>query len=409
MSFPLGAFVGRCLSALFLMSHSLYGGQYDVGASDTEIRIGNTIPTTGPSVTSTSSVSYIRAAIAYIDKINLEEGGVNGRKVVIISKDDSFDPTKTVLLTKELIEKDRVLFMYLITGTPPNLAIKDYLNSRGIPHLFIIGSVNEFYDPINAPWTLSIYPKYQMETQLLAHYLLQNKPDAKIGVLYLNSDFGKSYLKAFKDSLGSKASKMIVKELPINATDMSVDFQILALKNSGADTFLIVSFGKQAILSMQQAYKSGWKPQLLLFTGASLRSPTLESVGFEKVKGAIATEIFKEPSDPRWNDDKGMQDYKAFMQKYYPSGDVNQMSNLKGYFAGQMLIALLKKAGDNLTRENIMRLAKNLKYSSTDFPVLLPGIDIRTTPSNYDMFSTMQLMQFDGQYWVPLTPFPEGK
>jgi branched-chain amino acid transport system substrate-binding protein len=384
--------------ALFTMGHgTLSAADYDVGASDTEIKIGNTNSLTGPLA---NYGMYIKVAMAYIDKINKEEGGVNNRKIVIISKDDAYDPSKGVEFTRELLEKDKVLFMYLTMGTPTAMAVRNYLNDRKVPQLFIVTGADEFFDPVKLPWSMTIYPRYTSEGKLLARYLEENKPTSKVAVLYANSDYGKSYFNGFKNGLHNKA--MIVKELPIDVGEASVQFPIQVLKNSGADTFFSVAAGKLAVPALQMAYDGGWKPSLLLPFGSIIDHNILKKVGLEKIAGALTFDLYKHPGDPRWKDDKAVNEYKAFMQQYLPEVDVNNKLHIQGYFAAQLLVALLKKAGDNLTRENIMNIAKNMDYTSDDFPVLLPGIEIHTSPSDYEMFSTMMIMQFEGNYWNPI-------
>jgi branched-chain amino acid transport system substrate-binding protein len=376
-----------------------YGSQYDIGANDTEIVLGNTAPMTGNMST---FYSVISTAMAYIEKINTEEGGVNNRKVVIISKNDYFEPTKTVELTRELIEKDRVLFIFLPVGTPTGLAAQDYLNRRQIPQLFATGASNNFFDPLKNPWTISISYKYSTYAKLLAKYLLSNTPDSKVAILYVNSDYGQTVLNAFKEGLGDKVHKMIVKELPISPTDTSVDFQIQVLKRTGADTFLSIVSGKLALPAAKFAFDSGWKPRTIIPHGTGLSEGKIESIGRERILNTISASLYKNPGDPLWSNDKGIIEYKAFMKKYNPKANVNDHLNVVGYFAAQLLIAILKKAGDNLTRENIMNIAKNLRYSSEDFPILMPGIDIATTPTNYELYSRIVLTQFDGHSWIPL-------
>jgi branched-chain amino acid transport system substrate-binding protein len=376
----------------------LFGSQYDKGATDTEIKIGNTTSWTGPLAINTT----VATTMAYIAKINKEEHGVNKREIIFISKDDGFDPIRTTEATKDLVDRDQVLFMCLSLGTPTNLAVKDFLNGRQVPQLFLQGAADEFYDPEKAPWTLSIYPKYSLEGSTLAKYVLKYKPNAKIGTLSPNSDFGRSFLKGFKATIATMPSVTIVKEQTANDRDPSVEFQIKSLKISEADVFLVVLLGKQAAQALQAAYDTGWKPQLLLFNNATLRDEIFAKVGFEKVKGAVSTEVYKDPSDPRWDNDEAINEYRRFMNDYYPKGNPNSRYNLKGYFAGQLLVSILKKAGDNLTRNNIMNIAKNMNYNSTDFPVLLPVVEIHTTPNDYVMFPKLTLVQFDGNSWYPI-------
>jgi branched-chain amino acid transport system substrate-binding protein len=394
---------------MLMPAFMLFGAQYDNGASDTEIRIGNTTPLSGP-LQATSHL-FIKATTAYIDKINKEEGGVNGRKIVFISKDDAFDPVKTVQLTRELIENDKVLFMALSTGTAANLATRDYLNQRKIPQLFIRTGAEIFYDPVKTPLILPIYPKVTLEAKLFAKYLLKYKPEAKVGILYVNTDYGKNYMNAFKEELGDRADTMITKAMAINPTDTSMQLQIQVLKNSGADTFLHLANGKLAIPTVKQVHDSGWKPLLLLPYTLVIKDEIRASAGHDdaaakellkKLNGAISGGITKDPSDPRWKDDKGVKDFVTFMQEYYPEGDIHQKINMFAYFQGQLLIEVLRKAGDNLTRENIMRVATNLDYTADDFPVFLPGLRVHTTPTDYDILPVIKLTQYNGEVWAPL-------
>jgi branched-chain amino acid transport system substrate-binding protein len=377
----------------------LYSSQYDVGASDSQIKIGNTAARTG-SLAPLSA--YVIAAEAYFEKINTEEGGINNRKIVFIAKDDVYDPAKTIDLTKNLIEHERVLFIFLPLGTPTTMATKEYLNKLGIPQIFTSGGIDEFYEPQKTPWTISGSLKYSSNAKHLAQYLLDHKPQSKVAILYFNSDFGKSVLKSFKEGLGDKAASMVVKEVPIRSTDVSVQFPMQVLKSSGADVFVPIVAGNILIPIIQQAHDSGWKPTLLLAEGLGWDSTMLEEAGFNKVVGAVSAEVYKDPSNPRWKDDKGVNDYKEFMKKYYPDGDVNSKISIRGYVLSQLMVLTLKKAGDNLTRQNIMNLITNMHYTSADIPMLLPGVEIHTTPEDYEMFSKAILMQFDGHTWNPV-------
>jgi branched-chain amino acid transport system substrate-binding protein len=396
------------LLMMLFMPRDVYSAQYDNGASDTEVKIGNITPLTGP--LQAVAPLFINATVAYINKINQEQGGVNGRKVIFITKDDGFDPTKTVDMTRELVEKDKVLFIAFTNGTAANLATRDYLNQRKIPQLFIRTGSETFYDPVKYPWTLPIYPKFTLEAHLFAKYLLKHKPNAKVGVIYVNTDYGNGYLKAFKEGLGDKADTMIIKTVALNSSDSSVQFQMQVLKSSGADTLLHLANGKLAIPTVNQAHDSGWKPLLLLPYTLVIRDEIRASAGGDeaaakkliaKINGAITSGMAKDPFDPKWKDDKGIKDYLEFMQKYYPEGDINQRINMFSYFSGQLLIEILRKAGDNLTRENIMRIATNLDYTAEDFPVLLPGLKVRTTPTNYEILPVLILVKYDGESVVP--------
>jgi branched-chain amino acid transport system substrate-binding protein len=393
-SFLQGA-LGQFILFVASLHAPLHSAQYDIGATDKEIRIGCTAPLSGP-VAHLAAVSA--TAMAYFDKINREEGGVNGRKIVYLRKDDAYDPRKTVELTRELVDNERVLLTLLSAGTATNMAVKDFLNFRKIPQLFVTAGPDDFFDPVKAPWTLPIVPKYSIETKQLADYLLKNKPEAKIGALYLNTDGNKSFFNGFKKALGAKSDTMIVKAVMANVTDPSVQMQIQILRNSHADTFFYPVLGKLAISGLQLAYDSGWRPLTLIYS-YSLTEQDEEQLGSERLIGIIVASIFKDITNPRWKEDKGIKDYVAFMDKYYPNGNANCRNCLLGYFGAQLMVDILKTAGDTLTRENIMNITKNLNYSSADFPVLLPGIQLHTTPTNYAMFENMVLQRYEGRFW----------
>jgi branched-chain amino acid transport system substrate-binding protein len=272
------------------------------------------------------------------------------------------------------------------------------LNFRKIPQLFVSTGPDDFFDPIKAPWTLSIVPKYSIETKQLADYLLKNKPDAKIAVLYLNTDGNKSFFNGFKKALGAKSDSMIVKAVMANVTDPSAQTQIQVLKSSQADTFFCPALGRLAVSALQLAYDSGWKPLTLIYS-YSLTEEEEKQIGSEKLIGIIAAGIFKDLNNPLWKEDKGVKDYIEFMQKYYPSGNPNCRNCLLGYLGAQLTVDILKKAGDVLTRENVMNIATNLNYTSADFPVLLPGIKLHTSPTDYAMFKNMVLQRYEGRFW----------
>jgi branched-chain amino acid transport system substrate-binding protein len=394
-SFLQGA-MGQLVLFAACLQAPLHSAQYDVGATDDEIRIGCTAPLSGPIANLAAVMS--KTAMAYFEKINLEQGGVNGRKVLFIIKDDAYDPRKTVELTRELVENERVLFTFLSVGTATNMAVKDFLNFRKIPQLFVTVGPDDFFDPVKSPWTLPLVPKYSIETKQLAEYLLKNKPDAKIGALYLNTDGNKAFFNGFKKALGAKSDSMIVKAVMANVTDPSVQTQIQVLRNSKADTFFCPVLGKLAVSALQLAYDSGWKPFTLIYS-YSLTEQEEAQIGSEKLIGVVAAGIFKDLSNPRWKEDKGIKDYVEFMKKYYPSGNPNCRYCFLGYFGAQLMVDILKTAGDVLTRENIMNIATNLNYSSADFPVLLPGIKLHTTPTNYAMFENMILQRYEGHFW----------
>ena len=380
--------------ALALGASSVFAQKkYDPGASDTEIKIGNIMPYSGPA----SAYGTIgKAAGAYFKKIN-DEGGINGRKINFISVDDGYSPPKAVEMARRLVEQDEVLLIFNSLGTPSNSAIHKYMNAKKVPQLFVATGATKWNDPKNFPWTMGWQPNYQTEAAIYAKHILQTKPNAKIAVLYQNDDYGKDYLKGFEDGLGAKAS-MIVAKASYETSDPTVDSQIVQLQGSGADVFFNVTTPKFAAMAIRKAYDVGWKPvQYLNNVGASIGS-VLVPAGLEKSVGLISTQYGKDPMDPAWKDDKGMKDWFAFMAKYYPEGDLKDGSNVFGYGVAQTLVQVLKQCGDNLTRENVMKQAANLKDLQLDLS--LPGIKINTSPTNFAPIQAEQLVRFDGKQWV---------
>jgi branched-chain amino acid transport system substrate-binding protein len=367
--------------------------KYDPGASDTEIKIGQTMPYSGPA----SAYGTIgRAESAYFQMIN-EQGGVNGRKVTLLSLDDGFSPPKTVEQIRRLVEEEGVLFIFQSLGTAANTAIQRYLNARKVPQLFVASGATKWGDPQNSPWTMGWQPNYQSEGRIYAKYVLQHKPSAKIGVLYQNDDYGKDYVKGLKDGLGSKAS-LIVKEVGYEVTDPSVDSQIVTLQASGADTFYIVATPKFAAQAIRKSYDIGWRPLGLLNNVGASVGAVLEPAGLDKSVGLITAGFFKDPTDPQWQKDKSFKDWVEWMKKYYPQGDLTDGANVYAYTAAQGLVQVLKQCGDELTRENVMRQAANLK--NLRLPMLLPGIEVNTAPDDFYPIEQMQLARFDGKRWV---------
>jgi branched-chain amino acid transport system substrate-binding protein len=390
------------LRFLFILTVSLWQGsglalaekKYDLGASDVEIKIGQTMPYSG----SGSAYATIgKTELAYFKMIN-EHGGINGRKISLISLDDGYSPPRTVEQIRRLVEEDEVLFTFQNLGTAHNTAVHKYLNAKKVPQLFVSTGATKWGDPQHFPWTMGWLPPYQHESRMYAKYLLQNKPDAKIGILYQNDDFGKDYLKGFKDGLGERASKMIVAEISYEATDPTIDSQIVSLQASGADVFFDVSIPKFAAQAIRKVYDTGWKPLHLVTNVSSSLATVLQPAGLEKSVGIVSSVYLKDPTDPTWKDDKGIKDYFAFMRKYYPDGNPDDILNVYGYGAAQTLVQVLKQCGDDLTRENVMRQAANLK--DLEVPALLPGIRINTSPTDFYPIKQIQLMRFDGKTWV---------
>ena len=381
------------LAAAAISVSALAQKKYDTGATDTEIKIGDTKPYSGPA----SAYGTIGKAIAaYFDKVNAE-GGVNGRKVKYISLDDGYNPAKTVEQVRKLVEEDEVLFVFNPLGTPPNTAIHKYMNQKKVPQLFVATGATKWGNPKEFPWTMGWQPNYQTEGKIYAAHILETKPNAKIGVLYQNDDYGKDYLKGFEDGLGDKAKTMIVSKVTYEVTDPTVDSQIISLKNAGADTFFNITTPKFAAQAIKKAAEIGWKPTHYLNNVSAQVGATLKPAGLENSVGIITTQYGKDPTDPQWTNDKAMQDWRAWMAKYYPSGDVTDASNVYGYSVAQTVVQVLKQCGDNLTRENVMKQAASLNLT---LPMSLPGINIKTSPTDFYPIEREQLARFDGKTWV---------
>ncbi len=368
--------------------------KYGPGASDTEIKIGQTMPYSGPG----SAYGTIgKAEVAYFKMVN-DNGGINGRKVNLISLDDGYTPPRTVEQIRRLVEEEQVLFTFQTLGTPPNTAIQKYMNAKKVPQLFVATGATKWGDPEHYPWTMGWQPTYQHESRIYAKYLLRNRPNAKVGILYQNDDYGKDYLKGFKDGLGDKAASMIVAEVSYEVTDPSVDTQIVTLQGSGADTFFNITTPKFAAQAIRKSYDIGWKP-LHFINGVSVSvASVLQPAGLEKSAGIVSVAYLTDPTDPAWKDAKAVKDYMAFMKKYYPDGNPDDTLNVYGYGVAQTLVQVLRQCRDDLTRENVMREAANLK--DFELPMLLPGIKLNTSPTDFYPIEQVQLMRFDGKTWV---------
>ena len=368
--------------------------KYGPGVTDTEIKIGQTMPYSGPA----SAYGTIgRAEMAYFAKINAE-GGINGRKIRLISLDDSASPPKTVEQTRKLIEQEEVLLLFSPVGTPSNIAIHKYVNAKKVPHLFLFSGAMKWGDPTNFPWTMGWLFPYQAEAKMYAKYILQNKPDAKIAVLYRYDDFGKDYVKGFKDGLRERAASMIVAEASYELTDPTVDSQIVSLKASGADTLINFATGKAATQAIRKMYDVGWKPLHIITKVSTSVGAELTPAGLEKSVGLISSNSIKDPTELLWKDDAAMKEWLVWMKQYYPQGDTTDDNNVYGYLFAQTLVQVLKQCGDDLTRENVMRQAASLR--DIELPMLLPGIKINTSASDYFPLKQAQMMRFDGKEWV---------
>ena len=367
---------------------------YGPGVTDAEIKIGQTMPYSGP----LSAFGTIgRAQAAFFEMVN-SKGGINGRKIKLLSLDDGYSPPKTIEQTRKLVESDEVLLLFSSFGTPPNTAALKYLNAKGVPQLFIAATGMKWGDPKNFPWTMAFLPNQKTGTAGYVQYLLKNKPDAKIAVLSQNDDFGKDYVKALRDHLGAKADKMIVAEASYESTDPGVDSQIATLKGSGADTFFAFASPKFAAQSIRKVHDIGWRPLFFIPYSAQSVSAVLQPAGLEKSIGLISSAYVKDPSDPQWKNDAATKEWLAWMKKSFPDGDVADIFNVYAYTNAQLLVQVLKQCGDDLSRENVMKQAANLK--NLELPMLLPGIRINTSATDYDPVKQVQLMRFDGKEWV---------
>jgi branched-chain amino acid transport system substrate-binding protein len=368
--------------------------KYDSGVTDTEIKIGQTMPYSGPASAYSASG---KAELAYFEMLN-QRGGVNGRKIHLISLDDGYSPPKTVEQTRRLVEQDGVLLIFSSLGTPTNTAIHKYLNAKKVPQLFINSADMKWGDPQHFPWTMALYPNQRTLTTLYARYLLKNRPDAKIAVLYQGDDYGKDYLKAFKGALGEKAGKMIVAEASYEVSDPVIDSQIISLKSTGADTLLDLSTAKFTAQAIRKAYDIDWHPLHFILYGSTSIPAVMHPAGLEKSVGVISAAFLKDPNDPQWTDDPATKEWLAWMKRHYPDGDIAELYNVYGYSAAQALVQVLKQCGEDLTRDNVMRVAANLK--DLQLPMLLPGITINTSPTDFNPIKQMQMQRFDGTKWV---------
>jgi branched-chain amino acid transport system substrate-binding protein len=367
--------------------------KYDPGASDSEIRIGNTNPYSGPA----SAYGAIGKSIAAYFRMVNDQGGINGRKVNFITYDDGYSPPKTVEMVRKLVEQDQVLFVFQTLGTPSNTAIHKYMNARKVPQMHVATGATKWNDPKNHPWTMGWQPNYQTEGQVYARHILKTKPDAKIGILFQNDDYGKDYVKGLKDGLADKAKSMIVSEVSYEVSEPTVDSQIVQLQASGANVFFNVATPKFAAQAIRKAYDIGWKPVHYLNNVSTSVGSVLTPAGLDKSVGLITTAYFKDPTDQRWADDPAVKQWEAFMKKYNAEGNLADAFNMYGYSVALTLHQVLKQAGNELTRENIMRQAASMKDFRVD--TLLPRITINTSKDDYAPIEAVQLQRFNGKQW----------
>ncbi|HVC56855.1 MAG TPA: ABC transporter substrate-binding protein [Stellaceae bacterium] len=375
---------------------------YGPGVTDTEIKIGNTGPYSGPA----SSYGTIPKCIAaYFDMIN-QQGGINGRKINFISYDDAYTPPKTVEMVRKLVEQDNVLLIATPLGTPTNTAVWKYLNEHKVPQLFVGTGATKWDDPKGHPWTIGFQPNYQSEGRIYAAYILKHKPDAKVGVLYQDDDFGKDYLKGVSDGLGAKAASMIKVRATYETTDPTVDSQIISMQAAGCDVIVNTAIQKFAAQAIRKAAEIEWKPLHILSGIGNSVAGTLKPAGLQASKGIVSDFFLKDPTDPQWHNDAGYKWWLGFMNKYYPSGDKSDGSNVFAPSVAATTVHVLKECGDDLTRENVMKQAANLHKFKV--PMLLPGITINTSPTDFAPVKEVQMARFDGERWRLFGPLIAG-
>ncbi len=391
----------RQMIALLLGMLALSGAasaekKYSPGASDTEIKIGQTMPYSGP-ISAYGAIG--RAQASYFDKVNAE-GGINGRMIKFISLDDGYNPAKTVEHTRRLVEQDEVLLMFNSVGTATNKSVRKYLNTKQVPQLFLAGGDSGWSDPQQFPWTIGWMPSYRTEAKLYAQHILKHRPNAKIGVLYLNDDFGKDYVAGFKEGLGDKAASMLVLAEPYEMFYATVDSQVISLKAAGVDTLFTATAGKHASQALRKIWDIGWKPAIYTAVPAASPRSVLEPAGAHHAVGMITAYYAKDPNSSRNKDDPVIKQYFEWAKKYYPL-DATDGIAAYGYQMAQVLEYVLKKCGDDLTRENIMHVATSM--TNVEFPMLLPGIKVTTSPTDFRPVEQFVMTRFDGKEWIPFT------
>ena len=368
-------------------------GEYGPGVSDAEIKIGNAMPYSGPA---SALGATGKAEAAYFNMINAQ-GGISGRKIKFISRDDSYSPPKTVEVVRKLVEQDEVLLMFSVLGTPPNTAIQGYLNDNKVPQLFAVSGADKWNNPKKYPWTMGWRPSYRVEARIYSRYILNNLPNAKIGVLYQNDDFGEDYLVGLREALGDRADKMIVVTQSYETTDPTIDSQIVALQASGANVLVTAAIPKSAAQAIRKVYDIGWKPTHFLTSVSISVGAVMQPAGLEKCVGIITAGYLKDPTDRQWLDTPDYKEWLAWMKKYNTAGNIADSYNVYGYALAQTMVAVLKASGDTLTRENVMKQAASIHNLAV--PMLLPGITLSTSADDFAPIKKMQLEKFDGATW----------
>ncbi|SDE40774.1 ABC-type branched-chain amino acid transport system, substrate-binding protein [Bradyrhizobium brasilense] len=376
--------------------------KYDPGATDTEIKVGNIMPYSGPA---SAYATIGKTEAAYFNKLN-SEGGINGRKVNFISYDDAYSPPKMVEQARKLVESDEVLLIFNPLGTPGNTAIQKYMNAKKVPQLFVSTGAAKWNDPKNFPWTMGWQPSYQVEARIYAKYILQNYPGKTIGVLYQNDDFGKDYLIGLHDGLGDQAKKLIVVESSYETSSPTVDSQIVQIKGANPDIFVNIATPKFAAQAIKKAAELDWHPVQFLTNVSGSIGGVMKPAGYEASQGVLSTAYLKDPKDTEWKNDPAMTEWRAFMTKWYPEGDLDDAATVFGYGVAKGLEQVLRQCGDNLTRENLMKQAASLNL---EIGIYLPGTKIRTGPDDYAPIEQLQMMRFKGESWERFGPIMSGE
>jgi len=381
--------------SLLLTQGALAQKKYDTGASDTEIKIGNVEAYSGPA----SAYGIIgKVEEAYFKMIN-DQGGINGRKIAWISYDDGYSPPKTVEQTRKLIESDEVFLVFNALGTPTQTAVQKYHNAKKVPQLFLATGASKWNDPKDFPWTMGFQPSYRVEARIFAKYILKEKPNAKVAIFYANDDFGKDYVAGIRDIFGSKAASQIVAEESYESTEPSIDGHIVKLKGTGADVLVNISTPKFAAQAIKKMAEVEWKPMHVLTNVSMSIGSVMKPAGFEASQGILSAGYLKDASDPQWKDDEGMRKFMAFIDKYMPGANVSDVNLVFGFAAAQTMVEVLRKCGDDLTRENVMKQAASLKDFTPD--TLIPGVKINTSPTDFAPIEQLKMMQFTGERWEP--------
>ena len=376
--------------------------KYDPGATDTEIKVGNIMPYSGPA---SAYATIGKTEAAYFNKLN-SEGGINGRKVNFISYDDGYSPPKAVEQARKLVESDEVLLIFQSLGTPSNTAIQKYMNAKKVPQLFISTGAAKWNDPKNFPWTMGWQPNYQTEARIYAAYILKNHPGKTIGMLYQNDDFGKDYVIGLREGLGDQANKLILVESSYETSSPTVDSQVVQIKGANPDVFINIATPKFAAQAIKKIAELNWHPIHFLTNVSGSIGGVMKPAGYENDQGILSTAYLKDPKDPEWKNDPAMNEWRAFMTKWYPEGDQDDAATVFAYGVAKGLEQVLRQCGDDLTRENVMKQAANLNF---EIGIYLPGTKIKTSPTDFAPLEQLQMMRFKGETWERFGPVMSGE